>query len=52
MPAEIREKPILTGKDARRFIEREKQINNKRKEMTDSGIFPRIKKRVVLYTKI
>ena len=32
MPYEEREKPITTGDDAKRFIEREKEISQKRME--------------------
>ncbi len=31
MAVEMREKPVLTGDDARRFIEREQAVDKKRK---------------------
>lgn len=35
MPAEFREKPIITDEDARRFLEREQQVNEKRKKLVE-----------------
>lgn len=44
MAAELRDKPVLTGEDARRFIERAQMVDSRRKAMIESGQFPQIKK--------
>ena len=43
IPAEFREKPIITGEDAKRFIEREKEVNKKVKQNTLIRIIDSVK---------
>lgn len=38
MPSQKRDLPILTEEDAKRFIEREKEVNEKRKEYAQQKI--------------
>ncbi|MCE5220013.1 MAG: hypothetical protein LLF98_01795 [Clostridium sp.] len=38
MPAKIRERPILKGEDAKRFLEREKQVDEKHQQLIDKKI--------------
>jgi len=44
MAAEMREKPVLTGENACKFIEREEQVNERRKKMLASGKMSQVKK--------
>ena len=40
MAAEMRVKPVLTGENARKFIEREKQVNDKRQNKLKAETLP------------
>ncbi|HHX22792.1 MAG TPA: hypothetical protein GX723_02025 [Thermoanaerobacterales bacterium] len=50
MAAEMRVKPVLTGENARKFIEREKQVNDKRQNKLKAGDTPRINRGFSLWT--
>ena len=50
MAAEMREKPVLTGEDARRFIEREQQVNTRRQEQLRDSKIIQVKKGFSLWT--
>jgi len=50
MAAEMRVKPVLTGENARRFIEREKQVNDRRQDKLKAGETPQINRGYSVWT--
>lgn len=43
IPAQFRERPIIKGEDAKRFIEREKEVDNKLKQKVLNRIIDSVK---------